>query len=151
MEDDESASICSQKRLITTDARCLVRVQKALRFRRSLHPVHPLALTLSQNGWQHCCRVVILIFFHNKPSERRPYVFTGYSIENGLWNSVQKAPTPYGPTCTAISRLVANPCTILEASYWLTYRPPLLLHHIKCDQWRKWDYFLHNIIQQTSY
>ena len=36
---------------------------------------------------------------------------------------------PYGPTYTAISRLVANLYTVMEASYLLAHRPPLLFQH----------------------
>ena len=80
-------------------------------------------------------RVRLPIFFHKKLSVRRLYVSTGYSIKNCLWNSVWKASTLCGPTCT-ISSLVTN-----LVPFWrlLTYQSTIL-HcylpaHARCATW----------------
>ena len=78
--------------------------------------------------------LVLLIFFHKKPSEKRTYVFTGYSIKNGLWNSMWKAPMPCG--LSAIFRLLAN-----LVPFWRLVTCQLtILHyyvpaHTRCTTW----------------
>ena len=78
------------------------------------HPVHhPLPFTVPEIGRERGVRVALLFSFHNNPSERRPYVFTGYSIENGRGKSVWKGDRVEGAYALwsdmhCNSRLVAN-------------------------------------------
>ena len=110
-----------------------VQVQKV--FLSNVHCIQsiPLALTLPENGWR---RVSLLVFFHEKLSDRRSYVITGYFIKNGLGDSVWKAFTPCGLTCTTISRLVANLVPILRLlTYQFTVLHCYLSAHAKCAAW----------------
>ena len=73
-----------------------------------MQQVHLLPFTVPEVGRERGVRVALLFSFHKKLSERRPYVLTGYSIENGLGNSVWKAPTPLWSDMHCNSRLVTN-------------------------------------------
>ena len=58
------------------------------------------------------CRVALLIFFLKKPSGRKHYIFTGYSIEDSP-KQCWKMSMPCGPTYTAISRIASRlSCTV---------------------------------------
>ena len=120
-----------------------VQVQKV--FLSNVHCIQsiPLALTLPENGWR---RVSLLVFFHEKLSDRRSYVITSYFIKNGLGDSVWKAFTPCGLTCTAISRLVANLVLFLRLlTCQFTVLHCYLSARAKCAAWLPVQYKIYCI------
>lgn len=68
-----------------------------------LHPVHPMALMLPENGW---CQVPLL-FFYKKPSVRTV-------SENSVW----KVFTPCAPTCTALCNIIIYYCTPVNTAVY---------------------------------